>query len=263
MRTLVIGDIHGAAKALEQVLERAGKADRYIFLGDYVDGYPETPRVITLLDELSQQKGVECIFLRGNHDQWAIDWITGMYAESKDRELRGEPIDPNAYRKKPDDNHYDQGGKATYDAYMAIEPEGYMMLKLGFDAGWLSKTVMHFLDERNRLFVHGGVDGRGVGSPDMIKMWNRDLMEGAYRLRKHDVGHESVPDVYRKFQEIYVGHTAAKSFTDKEEPAHWLNLWAMDTNCGWGGPLCAMDIDTKELFYSDPARDLYPGYKGR
>ncbi len=39
-RTLIIGDIHGACKGLEQVLERAGLTadDRLIFLGDYVDG---------------------------------------------------------------------------------------------------------------------------------------------------------------------------------------------------------------------------------
>ena len=42
MRTLVIGDIHGGLKALEQVLERANVTpeDKLIFLGDYVDrGY--------------------------------------------------------------------------------------------------------------------------------------------------------------------------------------------------------------------------------
>ena len=38
-RTLVIGDIHGGFKALQQVFERANitENDQLIFLGDYVD----------------------------------------------------------------------------------------------------------------------------------------------------------------------------------------------------------------------------------
>ena len=42
-RTYVIGDIHGAQKALEQAIKRAAlqKDDKLIFLGDYVDGWSQ------------------------------------------------------------------------------------------------------------------------------------------------------------------------------------------------------------------------------
>lgn len=259
MRQLVIGDLHGAYKCLVEVLDKAGPADRIIFLGDYVDGLPDTPEVIMHLAQLMHDTG--CVFIRGNHDQWALDWIQGMYAESKQRELAGLPHDPDAYRKRPDRNHYEQGGKATYDAYMAL-PEERRVLRLGFDAGWLSNTVEHFIDEKGRAFVHGGFDHSGLeGCPLMTKMWDRELMETAYRL--HNRMGAKVPEYFGLYPEIYVGHTAAKFFTGKEEPANWLNLWAMDTNCGWGGPLVAMDVDTKEMFYSRPAREHYPEYKGR
>ena len=54
MKTFVIGDIHGADKALEQVLERAGvtKDDKLILLGDYVDGWSGSAKVIEKLLEL-------------------------------------------------------------------------------------------------------------------------------------------------------------------------------------------------------------------
>lgn len=41
MRTLVIGDIHGGLKGLQQVLENVvlQKDDHLIFLGDLVDGW--------------------------------------------------------------------------------------------------------------------------------------------------------------------------------------------------------------------------------
>ena len=54
-----------------------------------------------------------------------------------------------------------------------------------------------------------------------------------------------------------------RAFFESEKVGIWLNLWALDTNCGWGGPLCAMDVDTKECFYSKPAREHYPEYRGR
>ena len=50
-RTLVVGDIHGGLLALEQVLERALVTidDTLIFLGDYVDGWGQSPDVLDFL----------------------------------------------------------------------------------------------------------------------------------------------------------------------------------------------------------------------
>ena len=49
MRTLVIGDIHGAYYPLLQVMERAKVTpdDQLIFLGDYADRGAHTPRYST------------------------------------------------------------------------------------------------------------------------------------------------------------------------------------------------------------------------
>lgn len=58
VRTLVIGDIHGGLRALHQIFERAAvsKNDTLIFLGDYVDGWSQSPQVIDFLIELSQDR---------------------------------------------------------------------------------------------------------------------------------------------------------------------------------------------------------------
>jgi serine/threonine protein phosphatase 1 len=37
----------------------------------------------------------------------------------------------------------------------------------------------------------------------------------------------------------------------------------MDTGAGWSGVLSMMNVDTKEVFTSDPVPDLYPGVVGR
>jgi serine/threonine protein phosphatase 1 len=55
-KTFVIGDIHGGLKALVQVLERAtvSKNDTLIFLGDFVDGWSESPAVLDFLIALEK-----------------------------------------------------------------------------------------------------------------------------------------------------------------------------------------------------------------
>ena len=55
MSIFAIGDIHGGFRALIQVLERAEiqTNDTLIFLGDYVDGWSESPQLIDYLIELS------------------------------------------------------------------------------------------------------------------------------------------------------------------------------------------------------------------
>ena len=48
--TYVIGDIHGALKALIQVLEKVQPTtnDTFVFLGDYVDGWSESAQSSTI-----------------------------------------------------------------------------------------------------------------------------------------------------------------------------------------------------------------------
>src|SRR4051812_43214066 len=80
-KTIVIGDIHGAFKALKQVLGRAGlnEGDSLIFIGDYVDGWPESARVIDELIALSGR--YQCVFIKGNHDIDCASWLAGNEAD--------------------------------------------------------------------------------------------------------------------------------------------------------------------------------------
>jgi len=247
-RTLVIGDIHGAYKCLVEVLEKAGPADRIIFLGDYVDGLPDTPKVIDHIISL----GDKVVCLRGNHDQWALDWLTRCRTQ-------------RSYKIFPDPVHYKQGGQSTYESYQQLEDKEWKM-NLHWDF-LENHTIVRFQDEQGRVFVHGGFE-RGIFEPDQELMWNRSLIQRAYELhhnwlRSGPPQSGQLPLRFSQYPEIYVGHTVTKFLGGQEKVENWLNLWAMDTNCGWGGPLCAMDVDTKECFYSTPARELYPEYKGR
>ena len=54
IQSLVIGDIHGGLRALHQIMERAKVTpkDNLIFLGDYVDGWSQSPQVLDYLINL-------------------------------------------------------------------------------------------------------------------------------------------------------------------------------------------------------------------
>ena len=80
-RRLIVGDIHGAYLALKQVLEKAAVTsdDELIFLGDYVDGWSQSSKVIEFLIELDKTN--TCIFIRGNHDTWCEDWLKRNHAD--------------------------------------------------------------------------------------------------------------------------------------------------------------------------------------
>ncbi|OPY00288.1 MAG: Bis(5'-nucleosyl)-tetraphosphatase, symmetrical [Syntrophorhabdus sp. PtaB.Bin047] len=75
MKTLVIGDIHGYYRELNDALHNADyqEGDRLIFLGDYVDRGPQSREVMEFLTSL---KGGN-IFLRGNHEEYLIRALAG------------------------------------------------------------------------------------------------------------------------------------------------------------------------------------------
>jgi serine/threonine protein phosphatase 1 len=41
------------------------------------------------------------------------------------------------------------------------------------------------------------------------------------------------------------------------------NIWNIDTGAAFYGKLSCMDINTKEVFQSDPVQTFYPDEKGR
>lgn len=130
MRTLVIGDIHGGLRALEEVLEKAKirNKDTLIFLGDYVDGWSQSAETITYLLEL--RKKTSCIFIRGNHDELLYNYLK-----------HGQDIE--SWRI--------HGGEESIESYRRI-PKKDLQLHLSF----LEELKYYYVDAKNRLFVHGG-----------------------------------------------------------------------------------------------------------
>src|SRR3954447_7070997 len=68
MRLFAIGDVHGCHRALDTLVENIGfqADDTLVTLGDYVDGGPDSRRVLELLISLRSQTNL--ISLIGNHE---------------------------------------------------------------------------------------------------------------------------------------------------------------------------------------------------
>lgn len=240
MRTLVIGDIHGGLRALHQIIERANvtTTDTLIFLGDYVDGWSQSPQVIDYLIEL--KKTHNCIFIRGNHDELLLEWLVN---------------------KADNPMWYKHGGESTVLAYANLSEE-----IIEKHIGFLSTLENYYLDSQNRLFIHAGFTNiNGVEHEYFPKLfyWDRTLWETALALDK-TLDSESVfyPKRLTLYHEIYLGHTPV-SRINKTIPVQMANVWNVDTGAAFLGPLTILDIKTKEFWQSEPLSNLYPTENGR
>ncbi|SCY55674.1 metallophosphoesterase [Flavobacterium caeni] len=239
-RTLVIGDIHGALIALKQVLERAqvNRSDQLIFLGDYADGWSQTPQLLDFLIEF--RKTHDCIFMRGNHDELLWQWLGG----AKDNLLWNK-----------------HGGSVTIAAYETIDSD---IRKKHRD--FLGSLQDYHLDEDNRLFVHAGFTSlHGVTLEHFPRMlyWDRTLWETALALdptmKTDDLAY---PRRLLLYKEIFLGHTPVTRI-GQTVPVKRGNIWNVDTGAAFHGPLTIMDVDSKKFWQSDPLPQLYPEENGR
>jgi serine/threonine protein phosphatase 1 len=247
-RTLVIGDIHGAAKALDQCLKRCNfdyEYDTLIVLGDIVDGWPD---VFNTVETLLKIKNL--IVIMGNHDEWFIDYIkTGIH-----------PI------------NWKMGGEGTAYSYLKEIGKEQMILKkfsgllIALNPAdipekhqnlftsmipWYEKRT----EKQHYCFVHGGFD-RDYGiayQHKSVLMWDRNLWQHAQICNKEKL------ETIDGFSKIFIGHTAINNRKNpKVLPLYCSGVWNLDTGAGWSGKLTIMDIETEHFWQSDFVTDLYP-----
>lgn len=224
-KTFVIGDIHGAYRALRQCLDRSGfnyNSDHLICLGDVCDGWPETRESISELLKIGN-----LTYILGNHDHWTLSWM-------KTGEIN------NGWLA--------QGGEATIRSYPSGVPEEHLQ--------FLTDALPYYL-LNNCLFVHAGIEPLMPLEQQGLDtfLWDRNLALKALELYENKVTGKKLT----QYEEVYIGHTP----TSFDKPVNAGDVWLMDTGAGWEGVLSIMEINTKEIYTSDPVPVLYPGEMGR
>ena len=242
-RTLVIGDIHGGLRALHQIIERANvtQNDTLIFLGDYVDGWSQSPDVIDYLIKIKEHQN--CIFIKGNHDELLLDWLQN----------KNENIDESMWFK--------HGGEATVIAYSKVSQS-----TINKHIAFLKSLENYYLDNQNRLFIHAGFTNmNGIAYEYFPKLfyWDRTLWETALALNETiDKDSAYYPRRFLLYKEIFIGHTPVTKIGETI-PIQKACIWNVDTGAAFKGPLTIMDVDSKEFWQSEPLPNLYPTEKGR
>jgi serine/threonine protein phosphatase 1 len=182
-KTFVVGDIHGSYRALLQCLEKSRfnhQKDTLICLGDVADGWPETRQAI---DELLKIERL--IYVLGNHDFWALDWMETGYAN---------------------DTWLIQGGQATIDSYEDTVPADHIQLL---------KSALPYYIHRNELFVHAGINIESPIERQGIQtfLWDRSFAQLA--KKKH-------PQRLTSYNSIYIGHTPINKNTPNQYGEVWM-----------------------------------------
>lgn len=151
-KTIVFGDIHGHYKQLISLFKKVVKAgampekDTFVFIGDYVDGGPDTKKVIQqLIDWKKQYPHWQMLY--GNHEDLLLDALSERH-----------PIYGDYYL------WYNQGGKDTTDSYVRdsklsiyeralVNPSDVIPMKhIQF-----MKNLPTWYEDEYGFYVHGGI----------------------------------------------------------------------------------------------------------
>lgn len=193
MKTIAIGDIHGHYRQLIELLDKLEhnynidfEKDTLVFLGDYVDGGPDTKQVIDHLIYLKEEYP-HFKFLYGNHE----DLLWDAY-------LPHHPV-YQSYNL-----WWTQGGKETLQSY-AKEFTGGEYLKALFSIKQMPSEHLDFIKQldpyfetEDYFFVHGGI------YPDMT------IEENKKETSRHDMIWLREPFISSDYdwgKKIIFGHT--------------------------------------------------------
>jgi len=153
VRIYAVGDVHGRADLLSQILSRidAHRAQNPIsrpidvFLGDYVDRGPSSREVIELLAERGRTHEVVC--LKGNHETYIFDFLSDPESLDNWRQYGGyETL--LSYGLKPSMRTAAHERRELSRSFAKALPESHRYLLSGL------KTTFTCGDY---LFVHAGI----------------------------------------------------------------------------------------------------------
>ena len=215
-RKIFIGDVHGCAKELSELLDRVEldkASDRLIFLGDLMDRGPDSYPVFSMVRDLKKEMKERCTVIRGNHDDFFL---------SGDEETWGF-----------------NGRSETIRSF----------LEHGKNArrhrGWFALNTQLFYRDDEIQAVHAGLyDEDPAENEDSVLLWDREALEsGGYSHRLTMVGHTPVKFPLRSYRNE---NNERRLEAYEYGPAYKLpdrGLLDIDTGCVYGGRLTAAILE--------------------
>ena len=218
-RTLVVGDVHGCAEELDDLLREsgfdAGDGDRLVFVGDLVAKGPDSLGVVRRARELNARA------VRGNHDQHCLRWW-----EAK---LAGEPL-PEL--------------RPTHAAVAEVFEDD--------DWRWLAAHPLWLeLPEHDALVVHAGLlHDLPLEDQDPYDLMNmRSILADGTGSRDYDEG-APWAERWPGPRLVIFGHDAIRGLQRFEHAV------GLDTGCVYGGWLTGFWLPERDLV-AVPAREAW------
>lgn len=196
-----LADIHGYLDILKEAMKKVELSgdNKLIFLGDYIDGGPESKETLEYIFNLQKQYPTQVIALKGNHEEWFIDWL------ENEIEIAYFQADKNltTLRTFLKSNqlgviaNYLKNGKSLFEINDIIKkyiksncPELISRVK----------SLPLYYETENQIFVHAGVD------EEAGEYWSYGT-DDAYYTSKYP------PTVGAFYKDIIAGHTGTSFFT--------------------------------------------------
>ena len=246
-RTFAIGDIHGDLEHLRRLLGRFPQLDRedtVVFVGDYVNRGPSSREVVQVLRTLEAELECKTVMLRGNHEDAWLRVIDEGFMEyvlpssngclATMRSFQGRPAPRDGESMDPNEVEDLFSGR--------FFPEDVV--------DWMRSLPLWYEDE-HAIYVHAGVprcEGRWlhpaeVPPPARVLLWTRS------------------DEMFREYdgKTLVIGHTVTDFLPpelSRHTPADPHDLWAsahiiaLDTGCGKGGFLTAVELPARRVYES-------------
>ena len=236
----IIGDVHGCAEELEQLLIKLGykieigqsfpygyeitppSNRKAFFVGDLTDRGPDSPKVLRIVMSMIKQKKAFCV--RGNHDDKLYRQLLGKNVKLK------------------------YGLEETVEQ-LDKEPSEFVEQVRDF----LGKLVNHYvLDRGNLVIAHAGLEesmhGRSSGKVNSFCLY------GAVTGKKDEFGlveRLNWAADYKGEAAVVYGHTP------QFEPTWENNTMNIDTGCVFGGWLTALRYPEREIVQIKALEEYY------
>lgn len=140
----VIGDVHGKAKMLKELLKKWDGESQLIFLGDLIDRGEDSRAVLECVKSLVDKQGAICI--SGNHEYMFLTWLDNPESGYAHYRRNGGDTTINSILGRPLDTPVD----GVEDAKRVSEEAP--------DLVYFIRQMPFFVETDNYIFVHAGVD---------------------------------------------------------------------------------------------------------
>lgn len=245
-RTFVIGDIHGELGHLQALLAQmpvVTKDDTIVLLGDYIDRGPDSRGVLETVRRM--ERTLECLVvpLRGNHEDAWLRVIDRGWPEFLLPAPNGCLA---AMRSFTGQRHPAKGELGTPADWAVMERGSFFSAE---EVAWM-RGLPYWYEDEHGIYVHAGLlqrDGQfahpSETTPETALLWTRSTEFFRDYRGKH----------------VVVGHTKTvtlppelSSYTPDDPSDLWAGpcVTAIDTSCGSGGFLTAIELPAKRVYES-------------